>query len=63
MDNYRPVSLFTATSNVFEKKMACTQLYDYFDKNNLFYRSQYGFRKIHSTELTGLELTDKILKT
>ena len=29
---------------------------------NLFNRSQYGFRKIHSTELTGLELTDKILK-
>ena len=44
------------------KKMAYIQLYDYFDKNNLFYRSQYGFRKIHSTESTGLELKDKILK-
>ena len=50
MDNYRPVSLLTATSKVFEK-VAYIQLYDYFDKNNLFYRSQYGFRKIHSTEL------------
>ena len=61
MDNYRPVSLLTATSKVFEK-VAYIQLYDYFNKNNLFYRSQYGFRKIHSTELAGLELTDKILK-
>ena len=51
----------SATSKVFEK-VAYIQLYDYFNKNNLFYRSQYGFRKIHSTELAGLELTDKILK-
>ena len=43
MDNYRPVSLLTATSKVFEK-VAYIQLYDHFNKNNLFYRSQYGFR-------------------
>ena len=61
MDNYRPVSLLTATSKVFEK-VAYIQLYEYFDRNNLFYPSQYGFRKIHSTELAGLELTDRILK-
>ena len=36
MDNYRTVSLLTATSEMFEK-VACIQLYDYFDKNNLFY--------------------------
>ena len=61
MDNYRPVSLLTATSKVFEK-VAYIQLHEYFDRNNLFYPSQYGFRKIHSTELAGLELTDRILK-
>ena len=61
MDNYRPVSLLTASSKVFEK-VAYIQLYEYFDRNNLFYPSQYGLRKIHSTELAGLELTNRILK-
>ena len=61
MDNYRPVSLLTSTSKVFEK-VVFTQLYEYFDKNNLLYSSQYGFRKKHSTEMAGLELTDRILK-
>ena len=31
-------------------------------KYNFFYSSQYGFRKLHSTELAGLELTDRLLK-
>ena len=61
MDNYRPVSLFTSISKVFEK-VVFTQLYEFFDKHNLFFSSQYGFRKKHSTEMAGLELTDKILK-
>ena len=61
MDDYRPVSLLTSTSKVFEK-VVFTQLYEYFDKHNLFYSSQYGFRKKHSTEMAGLELTDRILK-
>ena len=30
-------------------------------ENNLFYDSQYGFRKLHSTESAAMELTDKIL--
>ena len=61
MDNYRPVSLLTSISKVFEK-VVFTQLYEYFDKHNLFFSSQYGFRKKHSTEMAGLELTDRILK-
>ena len=61
MDNYPPVSLLTSTSKVFEK-VVFKQLYEYFDKHNLFYSSQYSFRKKHSTEMAGLELTDRILK-
>ena len=61
MDNYRPISLLTSTSKVFEK-VVFTQLYDYFQKNSLFYPNQYGFRKLHSTEFAALELTDRILK-
>ena len=59
MDNYRPISLLTSTSKVFEK-VVFTQLYDNFQKNNLFYPNQYGFRKLHSTEFAALELTDRI---
>ena len=59
-DNYRPISLLPVISKVFEK-VAFKQVYDYFNKNNLLYKSQYGFRKKHSTELAGLEFNDKIV--
>ena len=61
MDNYRPISLFTSTSKLFEK-IVFTQLYNYFHENQLFYPSQYGFRNMHSTELAALELTDRIME-
>ena len=61
MDNYRPISLLTSISKLFEK-VVFTQLYDYFRNNDLFYDSQYGFLKDHSTEYAAMELTDKILK-
>ena len=61
MDNYRPISLLTSISKLFEK-VVFTQLHDYFHKNQLFYSSQYGFRKLHSTEFAALELTDRTLK-
>ena len=48
MNNYRPISLLTSTSKLFEK-IVFTQLYNYFYENQLFYPSQYGFRKMHST--------------
>ena len=61
MNNYRPISLLTATSKLFEK-VVFSQLYDYFRNNDLFYDSQYGFLKNYSTELAAMELTDKVLK-
>ena len=45
MNNYRPISLLTATSKLFEK-VVFSQLDDYFRNNDLFYDSQYGFSKI-----------------
>ena len=59
--NYRPISLLSSVSKVFEKA-ACGQLYEYFSSHALFYDSQYGFRKYHSTELAALELIDRIHK-
>ena len=35
---------------------------NYFHKNDLFYDSQYGFLKNHSTEYASVELTDEVLK-
>ena len=61
MDNYRPISLLTSISKLFEK-VVFSQLYDYFRNNDLFYDSQYGFLKNHSTEYAAMELTDKVLK-
>ena len=58
-DNYRPISLLPAISKVFEK-VVYRQVYDCLTTNNLLYKSQYGFRTLHSTELAALELTDKI---
>ena len=61
LDNYRPISLLPVISKVFEK-CVFNQLYEYFKKHKLFYTSQYGFRKAHSTELACLELVDRIFK-
>ena len=57
--NYRPISLLSSISKIFER-VAFHQLYDYLTSNGLLYESQYGFRKYHSTELAALEFTDRI---
>lgn len=58
--NYRPISLLPALSKAFEKAIFI-QLYSYFDSNNLFFESQYGFRTRHSTETATLELVNRVL--
>ena len=42
------------------KRVIFEQLTSYFNSNNMFYRSQYGFREKHYTELEALELVDTI---
>ena len=59
IENYRPISLLPFMSKVLEK-IINIQLYDYFQSNHLLYKSQYGFRKHHSTEFASLELVDTI---
>ncbi|RYA67263.1 hypothetical protein DD592_27655 [Enterobacter cloacae complex sp. 2DZ2F20B] len=44
LNNYRPISILPVFSKIFEKVLH-TQLYSYFEKNNLFSNFQYGFRK------------------
>ena len=59
LENYRPISILPAISKILEKVIA-NQINQYFINNNLFYPSQYGFRQSHSTELTALEIIDRI---
>ena len=58
--NYRPISLLSSISKVFEKVIH-NQIHCHFDSHNLFYISQYGFRKGFSTELASLEFIDRIM--
>ena len=60
MGNYRPISLLTSISKLFEK-VAFEQLSDYLSSNNHFHDGQYGFREKHSTELATVELMDRII--
>ena len=58
--NYRPISILPAITKIFEKVMF-NQLHAHFEVNKLYYNSQYGFRRNHSTEFAALELIDRIL--
>lgn len=58
-DNYRPISLLPCFSKIVER-VVYNQLYQYFETHKLFYFSQHGFRKRHSTETATLEFIDKI---
>ena len=48
IENYRSISLLSSFSKVTEK-IIFNQLFYFFQCNDLFYNSQYGFRKNHST--------------
>ena len=58
--NYRPISLLPSVSKIF-KRVIFSQLMLYFDRYKLLYKSQYGFRKNHCTELAALKFIDKII--
>ena len=47
--NYRPISLLPVISKIFEK-LIHKRLLSFFDKHEVIYRKQFGFRKQHSTQ-------------
>ena len=57
--NHRPISLLSNISKIYEKVFH-KQMYDFFEKNNIFYDLQFGFRAKHSTEHALLSITENI---
>ena len=47
-NNYRPISLISAFGK-FMEKLVCKQLLRYFNRYNLFYKNQFGFRAGYDT--------------
>lgn len=60
LTNYRPISLLSSVSKIFEKVIA-DQLTQHFTHNNLFCNEQHGFRPGYSTELAALRLADHMI--
>ena len=58
-DNYRPISLLSCFNKIFEKIIA-QQLLNFLEMNHIFYAFQFGFRKLYSTTLALIEITDSI---
>ena len=61
LTNYRPISLLPTISKLLEKVVYKT-VYDFFIKESLLFKSQYGFCKKHSCEHTVTELLGEITK-
>jgi len=59
VNNYRPISLLSSISKVFEKCMA-TRLMEFIARHEILYQYQFGFRPNHSTNMALHLLVDKI---
>lgn len=57
--NYRPISILSAVSKVYEK-IVNNRLVDFLEKNNVIAQEQYGFRRASNTQAACLALTDYI---
>ena len=61
LSNYRPISLLFIFSKLLEKLMY-TRLINFFEKNDVLFHGQFGFRANHSTTQALILITDKIQK-
>jgi hypothetical protein len=60
MSNYRPISLLTSFSIIFEKVMF-NRIKHHIDANNILAQEQYGFRTKSSTEVATYNLVNNTL--
>ena len=61
INNYRPISLLTIFSKVFEK-MIYAKLYEHLRVNNILTPNQFGFRTDYSTEQAIFSLINNVLE-
>jgi len=61
ISNYRPISLLTSFSKVFEK-IIYNRLYHNVISNNILAKEQYSFRNNSSTDVASYNLINNILK-
>ena len=61
ISNYRPISLLSCFSKIYEKIMHA-RLTKFLKENSIIYGSQYGFRSGHCSEHALLEAQNKIVK-
>ncbi len=59
MASYRPFSLLSVFNKILEKLMH-NRLFDFFEKNKVFFEGQFGFRSNHSTIHAIYLISDKI---
>ena len=59
--NFRPISLISPFSKIFEKCIY-KQLYHYFSSRDILYKYQHGFRENHLTELAVSQMCDSIIE-
>ena len=57
--NYRPISVLSTFSKIYECVIN-TRLLNFFNKYDILYQHQYGFRKNHSTYMPMILLSDLI---
>nr|XP_027230973.1 uncharacterized protein LOC113822640 [Penaeus vannamei] len=62
LNNYRPISILTAFSKIFEKIMSI-RLTDFLYENDIINNCQYGFLKNKSSELAVSDFTNETLKS
>ena len=60
--NYRPISVLSIFSKIFEKVMF-ERISEFLTKNNILYHLQFGFRKKYNTSIALIYLIDKIISS
>ena len=61
-NNYRPVSLFSILSKIFEKAMY-SRLVNFLEMHKIIYEKQFGFREKYSTYMAHMILVDNLIKS
>ena len=62
LTNYRPISVLSFFSKIFEK-IVYNLVFDFLSDNELLYDYQFGFRFKHSTQQALITLVDRVTKS